>query len=54
MILLFICLCGFIAYLLYLLGKAYYKIGYYEQTLRNYKSIFSQKQWDRIERMINN
>lgn len=42
-----------IVFLLYKNALMSFKIGYYEQTLKNYKNVFSDQKWENIEIVMN-
>jgi hypothetical protein len=47
-----IVLMGFICYLLWQLLLLSYKVGYYEQKLRNMRHFIPDNKWADIERMM--
>jgi len=53
MIIIIYSLSGIILYLLFELATKSFKVGYYEQTLKNNKRKFDETRWNHIEQVMN-
>jgi hypothetical protein len=51
-IILLIILIGLIGYFAYHASVASFKVGYYEQKLKNRRDWFTDEQWEKIQRVM--